>query len=323
MSPPTLKIFFHDNCFDGVTSAALFADFYRSKRNSKAQILFQGVAHGNGDPFAGLAIDGDENACVDFRYCADPHMGWWIDHHISAFQPPSLRAHFDADKSGTKFFDPEARSCSVFAASVLEEHFDYRPDPSAHWQELLTWADKIDGAVFESAREIVELKESALQLMTWIGSNRDTSLTTKLIGRVGHQSLAELIEEPWIAEPLQPLLKVHRDSVAMIGERITVQDGVASYVVGVDELPNHNKFIAYMLFPEITYTVSLTRIGSGGNISVGSNPWASQPRTHNIAKICERYGGGGHPAVGGIAVAVGADPLAIMTEICAELGTNL
>jgi len=37
-------------------------------------------------------------------------------------------------------------------------------------------------------------------------------------------------------------------------------------------------------------------------VSVGSNPWAGRPLTHNLATICERYGGGGHPRVGAISL---------------------
>jgi nanoRNase/pAp phosphatase (c-di-AMP/oligoRNAs hydrolase) len=35
-------------------------------------------------------------------------------------------------------------------------------------------------------------------------------------------------------------------------------------------------------------------------ISVGSNPWAPEEPRHNLATICERYGGGGHARVGAI-----------------------
>jgi nanoRNase/pAp phosphatase (c-di-AMP/oligoRNAs hydrolase) len=35
-------------------------------------------------------------------------------------------------------------------------------------------------------------------------------------------------------------------------------------------------------------------------VSVGSNPWAPSPPVVNLAKICERYGGGGHARVGAI-----------------------
>jgi nanoRNase/pAp phosphatase (c-di-AMP/oligoRNAs hydrolase) len=35
-------------------------------------------------------------------------------------------------------------------------------------------------------------------------------------------------------------------------------------------------------------------------VSVGSNPWAPSPPVVNLAKICERYGGGGHARVGAV-----------------------
>ena len=35
-------------------------------------------------------------------------------------------------------------------------------------------------------------------------------------------------------------------------------------------------------------------------VSVGSNPWAPETPKHNLASICERYGGGGHARVGAI-----------------------
>jgi hypothetical protein len=47
----------------------------------------------------------------------------------------------------------------------------------------------------------------------------------------------------------------------------------------------------------------LTRSPSRVKISVGSNPWSPRPRLHNIAEICERYGGGGHAVVGAVSLA--------------------
>ena len=40
-------------------------------------------------------------------------------------------------------------------------------------------------------------------------------------------------------------------------------------------------------------------------VSVGSNPWATKPLKHNLASICERYGGGGHAKVGAISFGIG------------------
>jgi len=77
------------------------------------------------------------------------------------------------------------------------------------------------------------------------------------------------------------------------------------------------------LYPQTTYSVALTRGPQRTKISVGSNPWSPSPRTHNIAKICERYGGGGHAVVG--AVSLKPDEVEkgreVVREIVAELSS--
>jgi nanoRNase/pAp phosphatase (c-di-AMP/oligoRNAs hydrolase) len=46
--------------------------------------------------------------------------------------------------------------------------------------------------------------------------------------------------------------------------------------------------------------VGLSKSSFRVKVSVGSNPWANSERLVNLAKICERYGGGGHARVGAI-----------------------
>jgi nanoRNase/pAp phosphatase (c-di-AMP/oligoRNAs hydrolase) len=33
---------------------------------------------------------------------------------------------------------------------------------------------------------------------------------------------------------------------------------------------------------------------------VGTNPWTTHERKHNLARLCEQYGGGGHAVVAAI-----------------------
>jgi hypothetical protein len=89
------------------------------------------------------------------------------------------------------------------------------------------------------------------------------------------------------------------------------------------EVEGYNKFIPYYLFPDSTYTVSVSPSASRTKISVGSNPWSAEAPKHNLASICERYGGGGHPRVGAISLNPGAldQARAIAAEIVAELKT--
>src|SRR6478735_1145843 len=91
-----LKIFFHDNCFDGAASASLFSRFYREHIDPRAVIEFVGKGHGRGPAFDEAEFDADDHAVVDFRYATSARLGWWFDHHASAFQRDDDAAHYRA-----------------------------------------------------------------------------------------------------------------------------------------------------------------------------------------------------------------------------------
>jgi hypothetical protein len=124
-----------------------------------------------------------------------------------------------------------------------------------------------------------------------------------------------------VTRPLGPILEKHQHNIAAIRERARVDRGVVAFDLIDAGIDAHNKFIAYMLHPECRYTVGLTRSATRVKISVGSNPWSPEPRRHNIAAICERYGGGGHPVVGAISLSADAVEKArrIAADIVAEL----
>jgi len=313
-----LRVFFHDRCFDGATTAALFGHYFRSTQDADTEIDYWGMMHSDGDPFAGVPWDADVNACVDFRYCADARMHWWFDHHQSAFQPQSLRASFDEAKSETHFYDPKARSCALFTYRVLQQELGFElADPHGHWNELLNWADRIDGAVFDSAREIVELGDPAFHLMIWLRSNRDAEKMSKTIEVLGRKSIADVIALPWIASEVPSLLQAHTESVELIRQRLKRFGPVVAYDLAEDDVDAHSGFAAYMFEPSAIYSVGLVHSEKGAGISVGCNPWAPEIGPKNIAGICEQYGGGGHPNVGGIAVPAGE--LKRAREIVAEI----
>ncbi len=263
-------------------------------------------------------LDGDVNACVDFRYSSDPKLHWWFDHHVSTFQCAADEAHFRADSSGRKFYDPTAKSCAGFLARVAAERFGF--DLAPH-RELLHWAEIIDGALFESAAVAVELREPALRLMTWVEANRDRALSERFIGDLVSRPLLDIARSPYVADPLEPILDQHRRNIDIFRRNARLDKGVVFTDLSGEPISTVNKFIVYYLFPEARYAVTVLSPGKRMKISVGSNPWPQTPRTHDIAKICERYGGGGHPAVGAISVPKGEVERAreVAAEVVAEL----
>jgi hypothetical protein len=167
----------------------------------------------------------------------------------------------------------------------------------------------------------VELKEPALQLMQVIEGDPDDTFIEQIIRDLTARSLEEVATSTEVRRRFQPILKQHLETVETIRRKAIFANGVVQFDLIDEGYEGFNKFIPYYLHPEATYSVALTRGPQRTKISVGSNPWAPVPRTHNIAKICERYGGGGHAVVGAVSFKPDEVEKArqAMKEIVAEL----
>jgi len=298
-----LRVLYHDHCFDGAASAAFFSRFYEDQFAPGAELAFTGLAHKASQLFEDSLFDGDVNAIVDFKYSPSPKLTWWFDHHQSAFLSPEDAEHFRRDTSGKKLFDPSFRSCTKFIATVTAEKFGYH---AADLDDLVSWADVIDGALYASAQEAVELREPAMKLTLLIESAKGSEIVHRIIRRMRHQTLSEIIAEPEVQVLYTPLYEAHLKSIDLIRKRAKADNGVISFDLIGDQVEGYNKFIPYYLFPNSTYTVSVSTSSFRTKVSVGSNPWAPEAPARNLASICERYGGGGHPRVGAISFETGA-----------------
>jgi hypothetical protein len=317
-----LKILFHDACFDGTTSAALFAAFYRDVIDRGVTVLPVGMFHKDGDPFEGIALDADDHACVDFRFCADPRVRWWFDHHPTAFQPPALRQVFEHQPHATRFFDPTAPSCAGLIVRALATGWDWNAPP--HLAEAVHWADAIDAAQFASAEDAVALTAPAQRIAAWLANGRVPADTVHYVEWLSHSPLAEIAARPEIAGQLASVAAERakeRDAIARIG----IWHGD---VIVFDRLAEPGAqspgFLGYLAYPSCVYAVSGTRNAQGIKIAVGLNRWTTKPRRHHVGELCARYGGGGHAAVGG--VTLGPDELAraraTLAAIVDELATT-
>ena len=295
-----LQVLYHGNCFDGCASAALFGRFLAEREGPRlTAVSHVALHHRQGDPFPPGAFDADLTACVDFRFSPSPRLHWWFDHHVSAFQPASDREIFERDTSGQKFWDPTAPSCTGYILRILAARFGWSAPDLA---ELERWCDIVDAARFPSAAVAVRLQEPALRLMTLIEATSDTPLVERLILALRSRPLAEIVAEPWVQAPLKPILDRHQVAIEAIRGLARHEDGVVEVDLSETGIHGANKFIAYDLFPDARYSVVVTRDRKRSKISVGSNPWSKVPRAHDIARICEKYGGGGHPVVGGVSL---------------------
>ena len=292
-----VRILYHDHCFDGAAAAAFFSRFIEDRFHPGAEFLYTGLAHKASELFSSGMFDGDENAIVDFKYSPDPRLTWWFDHHQSAFLSAEDAEHFRRERSGRKMYDPTFRSCTNFIATVAREKFGYQ---AADLEDLVGWAEIIDGAQYTDAKSAVELGAPAMKLTLTIESVKGSEMVQRIIRWMQRRKLEDIIADPEVQREYQPLYESHLRAMELIGQRAECRDGVVYFDLIGCGIEGYNKFIPYYLFPHSTYTVSVSTASFRTKVSVGSNPWASGPLTHNLASICERYGGGGHPRVGAI-----------------------
>jgi hypothetical protein len=303
-----VRVFYHDKCFDGACSASLFTRFHRESvaptEGLHADYEYQGLVHRAGALFNEADFTGDENAIVDFKYSPSPKITWWFDHHLSAFLSPADHEQFLACKQNPecakrKFFDPTYTSCTGYLAHIAATQFGFDTAPVA---ELIHWANIVDGALYESPEAAVEMAAPAMKLTLIIEATQDPQFIPRLIPILTELPLAEVLEQPFVAELLPPLMEQHRRAIELIRDRAEYRDGTIFFDISDHLLEGFNKFIPYYLYPQATYSIGLSKSSFRTKVAVGSNPWtkANPDEMVNLAQVCERYGGGGHARVGAI-----------------------
>src|SRR5215510_4325764 len=201
-----VRVLYHDNCFDGVSSAAVFSRFYKANIDSGAEIEYEGLTNKAGQPIGDEQFGAGDNAIVDFKYSSSDRLTWWFDHHESAFISTQDEAHFRRDTSGHKFHDPSYKSCTKFIAHVTRNVFNC---PMPDLDDLVYWADIIDGAQFSDAKTAVELKEPAMRLMLVIEASHSPQLIHRIIREIQGRPLAAVIDEPEIRATFDRLYAHH------------------------------------------------------------------------------------------------------------------
>ncbi len=292
-----VRLCFHDRCFDGTASAALFYRFYRERFDQDAKFEFSGMTHRAVPPWEDGLFDGDENAIVDFKYSNSPKVTWWFDHHQSAFLTPQDAEQFRKHPGAHMFYDPDYKSCTKLIATVAREKFGFDTKPL---EELIKWGDIIDGAQYATPESAVEIAEPATQLALVIEAAPENDVPARIIPELAYRPLAEMIKLPLVAKHLQPLLERHRRSIEILRERSEARDNVIFFDVADLDLEGYNKFIPYLLHPECVYSVSVSASQVRAKVSLGTNPWNQATADKNLASLAEKFGGGGHPRVAAI-----------------------
>jgi len=312
----------HGHCFDGLASATLFTRLIQETREEPTSFVYRACGYGPDQAKAndGL-LDGDENAILDYRYAASSALSWFFDHHPTAFGTPEERGHFDQRQpSGRFFFDPTYSSCTRLVSDISAKTFGVE---TPALRELVRWADKIDAARFTSAEEAISRDEPVMRLATVVEHHGDDLFLATTIPKLLTKTLLELATSSRIEQAYLPLGQKHTEFIDLIRAKSQLKDGVVLADLTDQTLQSLGKFVTYALFPQSTYSVVVGVVESSAKISVGYNPWSGQPRKADISAICARYGGGGHPFVGGVSLALSdvARARTIALQVAQELGS--
>ena len=268
----TVRLCFHDRCFDGAASAALFYRFYRERYDAKAEFHLSGMTHKAKHPWEDGLFDGDENVIVDFKYSNSPKVTWWFDHHQSAFLSPADAEYFKRFPGKHMYYEPDYKSCTKLIATVTKEQFGFDTKPLA---DLIHWGDIIDGAQFPTPESATELIEPATQLALVIEAAPENGVPAQIIPELAYRPLSEMVKLPVVAKYLGPLLERHRKSIEILRQRIESKDGVIFFDVSDLDLEGYNKFIPYLLHPEGVYSVSVSASPVRAKSFAGHKPMES------------------------------------------------
>jgi hypothetical protein len=313
----------HGHCFDGAASAVLFTRLRSAIEPPEAggALSFRYKSCGYGPGMQAIPegwLDGGENAILDFRYTPSKRLSWYFDHHVTGFgsaaeseaalagaAPIALTAPPEAKLALPQvFWEPTYGSCAKLIADVARERFGVDMSPLA---ELVAWADVIDTARFPSAKAATSPDEPVLQLAAVIEHHGDGPFLNGLVPRLLERPLGEVAR----AEDVQALWVPIHAARAAFEARVERAAEVRGPVVLVDltdaPLDVAAKFVTYARYPACTYSVMLSRNRAHFKLSIGYNPWSGVPRGHDIAAICRRYDGGGHPAVGACSFPLSAE----------------
>jgi hypothetical protein len=289
----------HGHCFDGLSSAVVYTRLMRELGARDASFEYRTCGYGAGQARAEeKVLSGEQNAILDYRFCASEKLSWYFDHHRTAFGSEEDREYFESRRSGGQFFfDSAYSSCTKLIADLARDRFGVAmPDLS----ELVKWADMVDSARFASAEDAVSRTSPIKQLVSVVEHYGDDAFFKDLVPELLRRPLAEVAASKAVTNRYKPLGKKHDRFVTRVQQKSERLGRVVFVDLTESVLESVGKFVTYALFPDSVYSVVVGLLKNGPKISVGYNPWSGRPLDTDISAICARYGGGGHPVVGGI-----------------------
>ena len=286
MAPATLH--FHSPCFDGIASAVLALDYLEGP-GQWGEVELHPADNETRDRWLEDQL-GDRAAVVDFPY--HPRAAFWVDHHQTAFLAPDLEGDFRRRAGPWLTWDPKADSCAGVLWRHLQAALGHR---SAQYSELVQWAEKIDGARYESVDEAMEARDPALVIAASLGHEAGPDYVVSLVKALRGAKLAAVAARPEVRRRFAVVRELQRAGLARLQRAAELQRQIVVFDVDTKGV-ELNRYSPYRIYPEADYSIGIIRSDEGVKITAMRNPWREFTSVP-LGRIFRRHGGGGHQRV--------------------------
>tara|TARA_R110002126_G_scaffold23750_1_gene82907 strand:+ start:1314 stop:2267 length:954 start_codon:yes stop_codon:yes gene_type:complete len=284
-----LTIHYHRD-FDGMVAGAVLARILRSR--GERGISLRGVNYDQREDWENFEA-GKRFAIVDFHF--HPRAEYWFDHHPTTFLKPELREMYEPSENW--LWDENSPSCPPMILRHAKEHWDY--DPPERFVEMAKWSDVIDAARFKDVEQAIFGDEPALRIMRALTVSPRTDWLDELATAMTTKSLDEVADRPDVEKAHQRASKNRDKALEHFPPTVKwVKDGVLLYDASSNKI-RRERFAVFYHHPDILYSVGVIPTRAGFHITCGENPWNTPTNGVHVGEMMERYGGGGHRAVGG------------------------
>lgn len=314
MAGKVLSIHYHRD-FDGMVSAAILATVLREVRGEQPR--WESVNYDqrrDWDSFsAGLRF-----AVVDFHF--HPRAEYWFDHHPTTFLTPALRELYRPSERWR--WDESSPSCPPLILAHAREHWAY--EAPARFLEMARWSDVIDAARYRSVEQAIFGDEPALRIARALTVAPSSGWVDQIVERMTLLPLEEIAALDTLEQAHQRASRNRDRALQQFPPTVVWKRDAVLYYDASSSQIRRERFAAFYHHPDILYSVGVIPTRAGFHVTCGENPWnpPGEQGVH-VGAIMERYGGGGHRAVGGANPASLSEARRVAEEIAQQLVSAL
>ena len=284
-----LTIYYHRD-FDGMCAGAILTSILRER--GEKELVLQSVNYDQRTDWGSFA-EGERFAIVDFHF--HPRAEYWFDHHATTFLTPELRAQYRPSERWR--WDEASPSCPPLILAHAEENWGYRVPE--RFREMSHWSDIIDAARFADVEQAVFGDQAALRLMRSLTVAPHPGWVDELAAALEEGSLEEVAGRPDVEKAHQRASRNRDRALEQFPPTVQWNRGGVIFYDASSSKIRRERFAAFYHHPEVMYSVGVIPTRSGYHVTCGENPWNPPAASVHVGEIMERYGGGGHRAVGG------------------------